>query len=467
MYIVFSSIAMFLVLIIFTLMIIMKKNATKRAITANFHRCGKHADDLDKLGECIFNVLLQLNKYIVDVGIYAQTSNAYTRKSGAVEILDESNILKNNLNDKKVPKIPDMVYNINVKKYGRYRLYNIEEEGMAFLILSKTKLNLDPYRSVLQLLLKEAGMLKTVMDYKNKLELLDVRYRTSDFFMAFSSDKEFTVAFIEKLAKTITQATYIEVFWENEVYKSGNPTNEFCREFYARGTGLRLKVCGVELAGSKIEELGKMLDMLSYIIMKESVVVNYLNILSNLVKISENKSDYYKNHSQIVKTISVMLASHMGLSDEEIKVVEHASLLHDIGSMEEISGMLIKKEQLTETEYKKVKYHPIVGASIVYPINELYSISKPILQHHEFIDGTGYPYGLTDEDILTESKIICCAEVYAGLISSRPYRKGYSYEEALDIIKAEFENKIANDVILALNSIHDEIMDELEKLNKT
>ena len=425
--------------------------------------CGSKENDLDNLAECILKTMQKVYPYIVDIGIYAKESSTYLRKSGASVNLSKDELLKVDFNKKTPPKIPDRIYNTNVKKYGRYYLDYVEHNNMAIVFLSKTKTKLDKYKIALKLILQETELLNAVSEYKNKLKLLDITRKSSEFFMAFTSNKEFTVTFLSSIAKNITEAPYIEITWEGIVHKEGVFTQSLCRNFYVRGSGIIIKMCGKELSKDEIIRFGRMLDMISLIIMRKDVIENYLNILIDLVKISESKSEYYRNHSETVKNISTIIAENMELKNDQVENIKYAALLHDIGMLEEISGVLIKKQKLTYDEYSKVKYHPVIGASIVYPINELYPISKPILQHHELLDGSGYPYGISKEELLLESRIISAAEILVGLVSKRPYRKNFSLDETLNIMETEFKEKISNEIIAALKRAYIDITDILEK----
>ncbi len=460
---IFLSFTFLLFLIVLSLLFIMKNNAKTRFILGKIEMCGSREKDLDSLAECIHTTMQKVYPYLVDVGIYAKESYAYLRKSGTTINVNEDTLLKVDFEKKTPPKIPDRIYNTNVKKYGRYYLDYVEHNNMAIVFLSKTKTKLDKYKIALKLILQETELLSEISNYKNKLKLLDITRKSSEFFMAFTSNKEFIIAFLSSIAKNIVETPYMEISWEERVHKEGTFTQSLCRNFYVRGSGIIIKMCGKKLSKDEISKFGRMLDMISLIIMRKDVIENYLNILIDLVKISESKSEYYKNHSETVKNISTIIAENMELTNEQVNNIQYAALLHDIGMLEEISGVLIKKQKLTDDEYSRLKYHPVIGASIVYPINELYPISKPILQHHEFCDGSGYPYGISEEEFLLESRILSAAEILVGLTSKRPYRKNFSPDEALNIMETEFKEKISNDIIATLKRAYIDITDILEK----
>lgn len=135
----------------------------------------------------------------------------------------------------------------------------------------------------------------------------------------------------------------------------------------------------------------------------------------------------------------------MGLNNERLKQLEFACILHDIGKIAIPKMILNKTSPLTDQEFLMIKQHPTIGYDILKEIHFLEDANRIILQHHERIDGKGYPYGLTAKDLLLESRILSVADAYDAMSSQRVYRKG-----TMDIasIEAEFQN------VLAVNLTH-------------
>ena len=137
-------------------------------------------------------------------------------------------------------------------------------------------------------------------------------------------------------------------------------------------------------------------------------------------------------HSKRVGRICELMAEKMGLSEDEIKKISIAGLMHDIGKIG-ISDMILNKvEALSREEWKDIMRHSEIGYRILSSANEFSEIADYILAHHERWDGRGYPKGLKGEEIPLEARIITIADAYDAMTSDRSYRKGLSKTEAIE-----------------------------------
>lgn len=140
------------------------------------------------------------------------------------------------------------------------------------------------------------------------------------------------------------------------------------------------------------------------------------------------------------------IAKALNLSSEEIERIRQACILHDLGKIGISEHILIKKLKLTAEEFEEIRKHPQIGVDIIRPIYFLHNIVPFILYHHERWDGKGYPSGLSGEHIPLGARIVAIADVYQALTSERPYRKAYSKEDTIKIIKeassTQFDPKI-------------------------
>ncbi len=140
-------------------------------------------------------------------------------------------------------------------------------------------------------------------------------------------------------------------------------------------------------------------------------------------------------HSQKVSELCEALSSKMGFSDDAVKVIKLAGLMHDIGKIGIEDKVLNKHGKLNDDEYLEVKRHPEIGYRILSSVNEFSELSEYVLQHHENWDGSGYPQGLKGEAIKIEARIIGVADAYAAMTNARTYGTIRSNENAVGEIK--------------------------------
>lgn len=161
------------------------------------------------------------------------------------------------------------------------------------------------------------------------------------------------------------------------------------------------------------------------------------NVIFSLAIALEFNDPYTHGHSHRVSEKAVRLARFLGLSQQEQHNIRDAGLLHDIGKVATDKGILHKAGALNTTEYEHVKQHPVVGEKICSPLKFAQPLLPIIRNHHERLDGTGYPDGLTSDNISLGAKIIGIADIYDALTSIRPYRRGMPQEVTLEIMKLE------------------------------
>jgi putative nucleotidyltransferase with HDIG domain len=159
-----------------------------------------------------------------------------------------------------------------------------------------------------------------------------------------------------------------------------------------------------------------------------------INELTKIVKQVEEKDQYTYQHSARVQTYSVRIAKQLQLSKDSLENLYFASLFHDVGKIHVPEEILNKPGKLTGEEFDILKKHSADGCEMVK--STYYShIGEIILQHHERLDGSGYPYGLKGDKILLEAQIISIADAYDAMTSDRVYRKGMAPILAITEIK--------------------------------
>ena len=144
----------------------------------------------------------------------------------------------------------------------------------------------------------------------------------------------------------------------------------------------------------------------------------------------EIRDPYTSGHQKKVAEAAVVIAKDLGLTGEAIEAIRSASLIHDIGKISVPASILSKLGKLTDIERAMIETHPVTGYDIVKEIDFPYPIAKIILQHHEKINGSGYPGGLKGGGIMIEAKIIAVSDVIEAISSHRPYREAHTLKES-------------------------------------
>lgn len=159
-----------------------------------------------------------------------------------------------------------------------------------------------------------------------------------------------------------------------------------------------------------------------------------LQAVSSLGTALDARDPYTSGHQKGVARLAVAIASEMGCTQDQIESIAMASNLHDIGKISIPSEILSKPGKLPGLEFDMIKTHCEAGYEIIKNIEFPWPVAKIILQHHERMNGSGYPHGLKGDDLLLEARIIAVADVVEAMASHRPYRAALGIEAALDEI---------------------------------
>jgi len=159
-------------------------------------------------------------------------------------------------------------------------------------------------------------------------------------------------------------------------------------------------------------------------------------ILRLLIKIVEEIDPSTKGHSIKVYRYVIKIGKKLGLDKKDIMNIARAALLHDIGKIAIDRRILNKKGKLTDREFDIIKKHPVIGAKIVSEVDDLAPVSTYILHHHVRYGGGGYPDGsFREAEIPIGARIIAIADSYDAMTSTRPYRKAFSAEDAIQELR--------------------------------
>ena len=163
----------------------------------------------------------------------------------------------------------------------------------------------------------------------------------------------------------------------------------------------------------------------------------FLQVVQSLLTAIEAKDLKLRRHSERVARFSLQIAAQMQLSESDCEQLKCGALLHDIGNIGIPDSILLKPSGLSQMEFDEMNLHPIIGAQIVRPLASAGSLRPLIRNHHEKLDGSGYPDGLSGEEISALVRILSVVDVYDSLRSERSYRDAFTHENALEILTEE------------------------------
>ncbi len=192
----------------------------------------------------------------------------------------------------------------------------------------------------------------------------------------------------------------------------------------------------------------------------------YLSTVETLAMAIDAKDQVTHGHVRRVQMYSKALAQAIGITDEDtLRGIEAAGLLHDIGKLAIPEYILNKPGELTASEFQKMMIHPVVGADILASINFPYPVAEYVRHHHEHWDGTGYPDRLKGTQIPLGARVVAVADAYEALTCDRPYRAGYSRDQALHILRARAGRQYDPGVVEALHKIIGRLVKEVRELD--
>jgi len=194
---------------------------------------------------------------------------------------------------------------------------------------------------------------------------------------------------------------------------------------------------------------------------------NKIGLLQNLRKTVEGtihtiaatveaRDPYTAGHQTRVADLAAAIASEMKLTDDQVEGIKMAGIIHDLGKVQIPAEILSKPGKISELEYKIIQTHPQVGFDLLKEIEFPWPIAEMVLQHHEKMDGSGYPQGLKGDEIMIEARILAVSDIVEAMSSHRPYRPAHGIEEALAQIKQDKGTLLDPDVVNACLKIFKE-----------
>ncbi len=183
----------------------------------------------------------------------------------------------------------------------------------------------------------------------------------------------------------------------------------------------------------------------------EALDQSHVEIVNRLAEAAEYRDDDTGQHTFRVGKLSSSIAAELGMSEEFVGLIRKAARLHDLGKIGVADAILLKPGKLTKEEFAEMKKHSEIGAKILSggKSSLLQMAERIAMSHHEHWDGSGYPQGLVGEAIPIEARIVAVVDVFDALIHSRPYKKAWSQEEAIDFLKNKQGEQFDPEVVQA------------------
>ncbi|HKV46766.1 MAG TPA: HD domain-containing phosphohydrolase, partial [Candidatus Acidoferrales bacterium] len=179
----------------------------------------------------------------------------------------------------------------------------------------------------------------------------------------------------------------------------------------------------------------------------------FLGSIRMIAAAVDEKDPYTRGHSGRVAKYSTMLGDAMSLSDEDLDTLKISALLHDVGKIGVDDRVLKKPGKLTDEEFELMKQHTVKGANIMRPVAQLKDMIPGIELHHERMDGNGYPYGLSGDQIPMMARIIAVADTLDAITTNRPYQSAMDLNYAVERISTLAVSKYDARVVAALQTL--------------
>jgi putative nucleotidyltransferase with HDIG domain len=161
----------------------------------------------------------------------------------------------------------------------------------------------------------------------------------------------------------------------------------------------------------------------------------FWSTIRSLAEAIDAKDSYTRGHSDRVAEYAEALARRLKLKEDMLSAIRCAGYLHDTGKIGIPDAILLKPGKLNDDEYCQIMKHPILSHKIIEPVEFPYDVKPLVRHHHERMDGSGYPDGLTGNDIPLGARIIGIADAYEAMTSDRPYRKALTQSDAIAELK--------------------------------
>jgi HD-GYP domain-containing protein (c-di-GMP phosphodiesterase class II) len=440
--------------------------ARRETIKESYFRGISGMTSMQEMFQALNAFFRKIEPDIMTVGVYLKDKNGYrlanedVSDSGKKPAEDGSSLEKQIFSSNK-----------HIKR-GRFHVYTfIPENGKsAVRIVAYNTISMEGMKAELYYLTAFLENLMKGEEASKELMRAKLVESSSTVFTSFLSNRE---DYFRLVATIIINAYRIDtmriIFPDRETVlgsKDYQPDNG--KLFYVRNTDIKVHVYRkTGILQEDIVNIGRFLDLISATLAmysSETHITNYISFLEAAIDAFENSDKFDRNHSEKLRAVALSIGTALNYNDKRMQTLLYACKFHDIGMMGHLYDFASKDITITEKERSRIKYHPVIGYTMTKPLDSAYPISTTILQHHEFLDSTGYPDGLSSESISEDARILVFCEVLIGIISDRPHRKGKSQEAAVKEIETLVPKKLDNKVFEAFMENRESIFSELDKL---
>ncbi len=213
-------------------------------------------------------------------------------------------------------------------------------------------------------------------------------------------------------------------------------------------------------------------DITGRLLIEEERIQHACRLQSNLVDTIqavamavEKRDPYTAGHQRRVADLSAAIATEMGLDEDHILGIRLGGMIHDVGKIYVPAEVLNRPGKLSDSEFNLIKNHPDIGYEIIADVQFDWPIADIVRQHHERLDGSGYPQGLKGDEIALEARIIAVADVVEAMASHRPYRPAKPLDSALEEIEINKRRLYDAEVVDACLRLFREKSFEMQNIN--
>jgi hypothetical protein len=408
-----------------------KRSARREQARSDYFKGVSQAPTLQEAIAALSEFFRQIEPDILRLGIYLKEGSSFRLAGGGSR---ESNATKAQSEALEESIRPEESY----LKQGRFHLHTFHPENgrVAVRIVAYNRIAMDKIGAelyCLSALLEGVAKLAGAQTELTRAELAD---ESASIFNPFLSDPKDYFELVGTIVLNAYRLDTLRILSPEGESVLGAPD-------FLEGSGklLNLRTTGLKfqlfrksgLSQEEISQIGNFFDLISAtfaMYSSEQHIANYLSFLEASIEVYEKNDPFEHRHSEKVRAVALPIGAALGLDAERLATLGYACRFHDIGMLGQLSGIASKLGNLSEKEHARIKFHSAIGRNITKAIDSRYPVSAIILRHHELLDGSGYPGGLSGETLSTEARILALSEVLVGMLSNRPYRQGRSFEVA-------------------------------------